>query len=177
MKTKTRLLATFLCAALAVAFTHPAAAAPGDVDPGFDPGLGGEVFGTALQADGKIVITYLSGNSVARINANGTLDAGFNPPAPNVNLLYSAAVQVDGKILLGGLFTTLDGVTRNRIARLNANGTLDPGFNPNANSTVNIATVQADWKNSHWGLIHHRGHRGGAQPRRAAQCLWHAGRL
>ena len=34
-------------------------------------------------------------------------------------------VQPDGKILIGGWFTSWDGVPRNRLARLNANGTLD----------------------------------------------------
>ena len=60
-------------------------------------------------------------------------------------------VQADGKILLGGTFTTLapNGgatVTRNGIARLNPDGTLDAAFDPNANSFLLSIAVQADGK-------------------------------
>jgi hypothetical protein len=55
-------------------------------------------------------------------------------------------VQPNGKILLGGEFTSVLGVTRNRIARLNPNGTLDTAFNPNANGPVLAIAVQADGK-------------------------------
>src|SRR5436190_21336321 len=57
---------------------------------------------------------------------------------PNANEIVDVAiVQPDGKILLGGSFTTLSPnggvtVTRNGIARLNPNGTLDTAFDPNA---------------------------------------------
>src|SRR5207244_2226379 len=48
-------------------------------------------------------------------------------------------------------FTTLSpnggvSVTRNRIARLNPDGTLDTAFNPNANGGVYTIAVQADGK-------------------------------
>jgi uncharacterized delta-60 repeat protein len=56
------------------------------------------------------------------------------------------AVQADGKVLLGGNFTTVGGTGRNYIARVAANGTLDAGFNPNANSDVQSVAVQADGK-------------------------------
>ena len=60
-------------------------------------------------------------------------------------------VQPDGKILIGGDFTTLSpnggaAVTRNRIARLNPDGTLDTTFNPDANETVYAIALQADGK-------------------------------
>jgi len=40
------------------------------------------------------------------------------------------ALQPDGRVLIGGEFTSIGGVPRNRIARLNANGTLDTTFDP-----------------------------------------------
>jgi uncharacterized delta-60 repeat protein len=55
-------------------------------------------------------------------------------------------VQADGKILVVGNFTSLGGATRNRIARLNLDGTLDTTFDPNANSNVYSLAVQADGK-------------------------------
>ena len=45
----------------------------------------------------------------------------------------ATAVQPDGKILIGGSFSSVLGVPRNNIARLNTDGTLDIAFNPNAN--------------------------------------------
>lgn len=61
-------------------------------------------------------------------------------------IVETIAVQADGKILIGGQFTSIAGQPRNRIARLNADGTLDTTFNPNANNTVNSIAVQADGK-------------------------------
>ena len=60
--------------------------------------------------------------------------------------VHSYAIQPDNKILLGGLFTTANGIPRNRIARLNSDGTLDTGFDPNANNTVRAFAIQSDGK-------------------------------
>ncbi len=48
--------------------------------------------------------------------------------------------------MLGGYFTSVGGTTRNRIARLNADGTLDSAFNPNANDNVFSVAIQPDGK-------------------------------
>jgi sugar lactone lactonase YvrE len=80
---------------------------------------------------------------VPAVRGQSALD-GFNPDANGP--IYVVVVQPDGKILIGGLFTTVLGVARNRIARLNPDGTLDSTFNPSANSTVFSLAVQADGK-------------------------------
>ncbi|MBE2282608.1 MAG: delta-60 repeat domain-containing protein [Prosthecobacter sp.] len=135
----------------------------GALDPNFDPTANNTVFCLALQEDGKILLaglfTSLQPNGatspttrlrVARVNADGTLDTGFDPN-PNHNV-YCAAVQADGKILIGGQFTNLQPngaaspTTRQRIARLNKDGTLDSGFDPAAGSNVLSIAVQADGK-------------------------------
>ena len=74
---------------------------------------------------------------------------GFDPNANGI--VRVVVVQSDGKILLGGDFTALApnggaSVTCNHIARLNADGTLDTAFNPNANGSVSAIAVQADGK-------------------------------
>src|SRR5438874_323271 len=74
---------------------------------------------------------------------------GFDPNANGT--VRVVVVQPDGKILIGGDFTTLSpngggAVTRNRIARLNPDGTLDNAFNPNASDAVFTIAVQADGK-------------------------------
>lgn len=110
----------------------------GSVDSGFnartDQGAPSPV---VLQPDGKIIfIAESSGSngaavsSVIRLNADGTLDAGFNASTRDIftSNVFAAAVQGDGKILLGGQFTEVNGVERRRFARLNTDGTLDTGF-------------------------------------------------
>lgn len=54
---------------------------------------------------------------------SASVDDSLNPGASSVVL--SIALQPDGKILIGGVFTTMGGVTRNHMARLNANGSFD----------------------------------------------------
>src|SRR4030066_140562 len=73
-----------------------------------------------------------------------SLDLTFNPNANGG--IFAIAIQSDNKILLGGGFTTIGGVTRNYIARVNSDGTLDTGFNPNANSTISAIAIQSDNK-------------------------------
>ncbi|MFM8561335.1 MAG: delta-60 repeat domain-containing protein, partial [Solirubrobacterales bacterium] len=81
----------------------------------------------------------------AAVAAPGDLDTTFNPNANQS--VWSVVVQGDGKILIGGDFTTVGGETRNRVARLNADGTLDTTFaNPNANNNVRSVGVQGDGK-------------------------------
>ena len=55
-------------------------------------------------------------------------------------------MQADGKILVGGDFTSVGGQTRNNIARLNPDGSLDASFDPNASFFVEALAVQADGK-------------------------------
>jgi uncharacterized delta-60 repeat protein len=75
--------------------------------------------------------------------AQSALD-GFDPNANGtVNVVV---LQPDGKILIGGAFTAIGGVPRSRIARLNADGTLDAAFDPNANNLVLSLAVQSDGK-------------------------------
>ena len=144
-----RRIVAVVCAVLG---TCAVARAQSAVD-GFDPGANGNVFATVVQPDGKILVggafTMLGGggtgttarNHIGRLNADGSLDfAGFNPGA-NDRRVRHLAVQPDGKILVGGAFTTLGGggtgtTTRNRIGRLNADGSLDASFNPGANDDV-----------------------------------------
>ena len=129
--------------------------ADGTLDASFNPGYGVafNVTSLAMQTDGKILlggwskVLMIGGNvyyQIARLNADGTVDGGFNPA---VNGYVSAlAVQADGKILVGGWFSSLGGQTRTNIARLNANGTLDASFNPGANNGITTLVVQADGK-------------------------------
>ena len=78
----------------------------------------------------------------------GPVPGDLDPLNANANSFFvaSTAVQPDGKTIIAGSFTSVLGVARNNIARLNADGTLDLNFNPNVNNEVCSIAVQADGK-------------------------------
>jgi uncharacterized delta-60 repeat protein len=101
----------------------------------------------ALLPDGRL----LAGGNLARpirLRTDGSPDASWNPGAAVTGIVRSAVIQADGKILLGGDFTTVGGQPRRGIARLNADGTPDATFNPGTgvNQNVRSVAVQADRK-------------------------------
>jgi len=123
---------------------------------GFDPNANGIVSVAVVQPDGKILIggTFttlspkgggaVSRNHIARLNADGTVDTAFNPNANDQ--VISIAVQADGKILVGGVFTSIGEQTRNSIARLDPTTGSADSFDPNANESVSTIVIQADGK-------------------------------
>ncbi len=55
--------------------------------------------------------------------------------------------STDGKVIIGGAFTTVGGVTRTRVARVNTGGALDITFaDPNVNNIVYASAIQSDGK-------------------------------
>jgi uncharacterized delta-60 repeat protein len=80
------------------------------------------------------------------MNPDGTVDSNFHSGTGANNAVRSLLVQADGRILVGGSFTTLVGQSRNRIGRLNADGTIDTTFNPGANGLIDTMAIQADGK-------------------------------
>lgn len=140
-------------------------AQPGALDLTFNPndsgsgqgyGANNEVYATAVQSDGKILIggVFTSYNGVARrgiarLNIDGTLDTSFDPGtgvSGNLSKVTSIAIKTNGSIIIGGHFTSYNGVSRNYIAQLNPNGTLDTTFDPGAgaNSPIYAVLVKSD---------------------------------
>ena len=130
---------------------------------GFDnPVANAPVTSLTLFPGGQLLVagnftTYqgTAANSIVRLEANGTRDTTFTSPAAAIVSATTGssglvtALAPDGKIYLGGNFITLSAptaTTRNRIARLNANGTLDTAFDPGAgpNGQVSAITVLDD---------------------------------
>src|SRR5947209_17790685 len=108
--------------------------------------------GNRLRSSARFSLMALVGlalaGGAAAVRGQSALD-GFDPNANGT--VYVVVVQPDGKILIGGDFTTLSpnggaAVTRNRIARLNPDGTLDTAFDPNADGSVFAISVQAEGK-------------------------------
>ncbi|MEZ5429247.1 MAG: hypothetical protein R2747_23570 [Pyrinomonadaceae bacterium] len=133
--------------------------ADGSLDTTFNIGSGfnSTVLDIIVQPDGKILVggafTSFNGtprNRIARLNPDGSLDAGFDPGTGADSTVYKLALEASGKVVLGGNFSALNGVGRNRIARLDPNGSLDAGFasgldNDPAN-TVRALLLQTDGK-------------------------------
>ena len=125
------------------------------IDETFNPGAGANntIRAIAVQPDGKILIggsfTEFNGNAVNRIgrlNSDGSFDASFNAGTGANSTVETIAVQPNGKVLVGGSFSSFNDATHNRIARLNSNGSLDTGFSigTGANGTVYAIAVQTD---------------------------------
>ena len=129
----------------------------GAVDASFAVGDGADaqVFAVAVQPDGKILVAgdftlfnQVERNRIARLNADGTLDQKFNPGQGPSDGIRTLALQPDGKILIGGVFKNVEGLPRNRIARLKADGSLDASFDAGegASEVVRWVAPLADGK-------------------------------
>ena len=148
----------FLVTALLAAFCHDCLAAEGSPDSFFaGRQLTTAVRALAVQPDGKVLIgglfSSVDGNqrkALARLRADGSVDGSFNPEIAGTNVVVETiAVQSDGKILIGGVFATVNGIPRGNIAKLNADGSLDMTFGDSqagANGKVNAIAQQPDGK-------------------------------
>jgi hypothetical protein len=76
--------------------------------------------------------------------APGAVDPDWN--ANTNGVVFGIAHQSDGKAIIVGNFTTVGGVARNRIARVDSSGVVDATFNPDANGLVLCVLVQPDGK-------------------------------
>jgi uncharacterized delta-60 repeat protein len=114
----------------------------------------------AVQSDGKIIVSYekdVAGTphtDIARLNPDGSLDNTFNTGGAGLagfpqSVANALAIQADGKILIGGHFNFYNGISRNNVARLNRDGSLDTSFNPGTGINLGglyALAVQADGK-------------------------------
>ena len=110
----------------------------GTVDNTFNSGTGIDqiIWAINVQPDGKILVggffSQYNGvpyNCLIRLNSDGSVDNSFTIGTGFNNTIYDIKRQVDGKYIIFGSFTTFNGVTCNRIVRLNNNGSIDNTFN------------------------------------------------
>ncbi|MCW5555256.1 MAG: hypothetical protein KIS67_24230 [Verrucomicrobiae bacterium] len=115
--------------------------ADGALDATFIPaaGVGGSPL--ALQPDGKVIV-----RGFARLNADGSLDSSFNAGTGANGAVASMSLQSNGQVLIAGAFTSVNGTNCNRVARLNADGSLDSSFRVirGVESPVSALVLQAD---------------------------------
>ena len=130
----------------------------GDLDPTFGgdgmasvsfPGATFEVSDAAVQADGKVVLVGAHGanSAVARLNADGTVDASFGAGGlfvfgvsggPSLRKLAGVAVGDDGKIVVAG-----DDDKKFAVARFTPDGWLDPTFD--SDGVVKTGITDGAW--------------------------------
>lgn len=125
----------------------------GSLDDSFNAGNTGannSVSSLLILPDHKILIggyfTKYNGidrKGIARLNPDGTLDETFNPGFGVNSTIFAIERQNDGKILIGGFFTSYNNTPRNFIARINSDGSLDSGFNPEVGANDGVSYINS----------------------------------
>lgn len=143
----------------------------GSRDGSFAPVLNSPPRGVAVRGDGQVLIwgqfTTVNGASYSRVamlnGADGSTDPSFNDPLIVISGIQidAAALQPNGKILVGGQVQSVNGTPINGMCRLNTDGSLDSSFDPNVDGRVNSIALQADGSMIICGLFSHVG----GQPR------------
>lgn len=135
----------------------------GSLDTAFQSSLGSGVNGgvksLVIQPDGAVVIggTFTAVGSVpaptlARLNADGSLDSGFQAhmgTGLTSSQSLTLSLQSDGKILLGGNFTSFNGVATGTLVRFMPDGAVDTEFQATLGAlggTVYSIAAQPDGK-------------------------------
>lgn len=126
-------------------FAYPALGqTPGSLDSTFIRGAGADGFVrvVAVQPDGKVLVggnfsmvRGVTNTLVTRLNSDGASDSRFTSAflAPVLSArTYTLGVQTDGRILAAGMFSSVGGIFRTNIARLQADGSLDASLDPGA---------------------------------------------
>ena len=80
------------------------------------------------------------------MNVDGSRDVTF--VADTDYSVNAVALQTDGKLVIGGSFQHVEGLARKYVARLKANGSVDPTFIPAADvvGIVKDLIIQSDGK-------------------------------
>lgn len=107
----------------------------GSLDSSFTPfiGLDKNVTTIRLQRDGKIIAAgqNTNGKKILRLNVNGSLDIDLTPTGVIGNQ-FDIALQDDGKILVSAAFVEAGNYYNTKLLRINADGSIDSGFNTNS---------------------------------------------
>lgn len=137
---------------------NPAYSQQGKLDPAFntfDDGLQGDGFDAtvrtvSLQTDGKLIVggDFLNFNGaptpyICRLFPDGSKDTSFNLGSGINGKVHCSLIQLDGKIILGGSFTSFNGTLTNRLLRINSDGSLDKTFNTTIAASSGIIYAMA----------------------------------
>jgi uncharacterized delta-60 repeat protein/uncharacterized repeat protein (TIGR01451 family) len=120
---------------------------PPDLD---KPGADGQVMAllvltnsgnqTVIAGDFHSYNTY-NRNCIARLNLDGSLDFSFDPHGGANGFINAIAQTSSSQFIIGGGFSSYDGTTRNHIAQLNQDGSLDSSFEPGQGFDAPIRSI------------------------------------
>lgn len=116
--------------------------ADGTLDQSFQSVVPFSVTALAVQPDGKVIIggSYTDTNTtelhVLRLNTDGSQDLSFQAGVIPQGTLSDIEVEFNGTILIGGSFSTFDGMQAQGLVRLNTNGSLNQIIPLNPGSTI-----------------------------------------
>ena len=131
-------------------------ASDGTVDATWNPNAASSVSALAVNSSGDVyaggsftTIGGLTRNRIAKISGSGSgaVDASWNPNASTAfSSVNALALSAAGDVYAGGSFTTIGGLTRNRLAKIAGGGTgvVDASWDPNAASSVYALAVNAN---------------------------------
>jgi hypothetical protein len=86
--------------------------------------------GSVLAGGAFVAVDGEPRSRVARFTADGELSGDLGTGAVVDGAVWALAEAPDGGVWIGGDFTTIDAVSRHRIARLTTTGGLNPSFDP-----------------------------------------------
>lgn len=135
----------------------------GSADTTFDTssGFNDNVNSVGIQSNGMMVAggaftTYrgYTHNYLIRLGSDASIDSSFlnNLSGPN-GIVNAVLVQDNGRILLGGTFTAVNGLTRNYLARLATDGTLDTAFSASASANAPVVALAQTYVNGQRKLL------------------------
>lgn len=121
-------------------------------DAGEGPPSGSSINNLRLLPSGKILaggsfasFSGLPRANLRRLNADGSPDATFGTADSSPGgTVYDIALQPEGRLLIGGYFSTVGGQPQAYLARLGADGILDSDFRPTVTYTVRSLAALAD---------------------------------
>jgi len=121
----------------------------GTVDNTFDVGAGtpiNNISSIDLTDENKLIVAgdfnYFNGvekNKILRLNEDGSIDDTFDVGIGPNDRIVNFKIQNDGKIIIIGNFTSFNGISISKIARINEDGSLDSTFYP---SDINFKISQ-----------------------------------
>lgn len=124
----------------------------GSLDSSFQPGYGfginGTVYTIVIQPNGKILVggnfyewTWTDCNNIVRLNIGGDVDTTFDSGIGFDYPVKMIRIQSDGKIIVGGFFTSFNGNSCNSIVRLNMDGSRDYSFEIGSGFDYNVHSL------------------------------------
>ena len=102
--------------------------------------------GAVFAAGNFTVFNDTPRSGVVRLNSDGSLDPAFAPAftLPADGGVFVVTPLPDGKVLVGGRFSDLNGSGRRTLVRLLANGTIDPSFQAGFPDLSGVLAIAVD---------------------------------